>query len=68
MKLYPLLAVLVWAYAGFVVYVAATRVPAIWNMKKIEMFKKLLGEKGTVIFFYIWSVAFTALGIWLFTL
>jgi hypothetical protein len=53
-------------YAGFVIFVALKQPPAIWNMKKIETFKKVLGEKGTVIFFYIWSAIFIGLGIWAF--
>jgi len=34
-------------------------------MKKIEMFKKLLGDKGTEIFFYIRALIFLVLGVWL---
>ena len=60
-----LLGILAILYGAFVFYIAITKVPAIWNMKKIEGFKKVLGEKGTVIFFYIWGVAFAAVGIWL---
>jgi len=69
MNWYPLLGLLAFAYAGLVVYLAATKKPeALWNMGKIQSFVKVLGEKGTVIFFYVWGVAFTALGVWLFTL
>ena len=67
MNFYPLLGILAILYGAFVFYIAITKVPAIWNMKKIEGFKKVLGEKGTVIFFYIWGVAFAAVGIWLIT-
>ena len=63
----PLVGLLALVYAGFVVYVAATKVPSIWNMRKIEGFKRVLGEKGTVIFFYIWAVLFAIVGILLFT-
>lgn len=69
MNWYPLLGLLALAYAGLVFYLAAAQKPtAIWNMAKIQMFVKVLGEKGTVIFFYVWAVAFVVLGIWLFTL
>lgn len=69
MNWYPLLGLLALIYAGFVFYLGATKKPvAIWNMGKIQMFKKVLGEQGTVIFFYVWAVLFIALGIWLFTL
>ncbi|MCP5101045.1 MAG: hypothetical protein GY943_36305 [Chloroflexi bacterium] len=69
MNWYPLLGLLAFAYAGLVIYLAATKKPAsIWNMAKIQAFIKVLGEKGTIIFFYVWGVAFLGLGIWLFTL
>jgi hypothetical protein len=53
-------------YGVFVVFVAKTKLPAIWNMGKVKGFKKVLGEKGTVIFFYIWGAIFIAVAIWLF--
>lgn len=68
MNFYGLLGILALLYAVAVVFIAMKKPEAIWNMKKIEMFKKFLGEKGTVIFFYIWAILFVALGIWLFTL
>ena len=69
MNWYPLLGLLALAYAAFAVYLGATKKPeVIWNMGKVQAFVKILGEKGTVIFFYFWGVAFAALGIWLFTL
>lgn len=68
MNYMPLLGIIAILYAVFVIVVAVKKPEKIWNMKKIEMFKKVLGEKGTVIFFWIWAVVFTALGIWLFTL
>jgi len=60
------LGLLAFVYAAFVIFVAMKQPPAIWNMKKIEAFKKVLGEKGTVIFFYIWALIFVGLGIWAF--
>ncbi len=69
MNWYPLLGLLALAYAAFVIYIAATKKPeSIWNMAKVQGFVKVLGEKGTVIFFFIWGIAFAALGVWLFTL
>lgn len=62
----PILGLLALAYAAFVVFVAVKKTPAIWEMGKIKVFRKLLGEKGTVIFFYIWGVLFTVLALWLF--
>lgn len=60
-----LLGILAILYAVFVIYVAVKKPKNIWNMKKIEGFKKVLGENGTVIFFYVWGAGFTALGVWL---
>jgi len=60
------LGLLAFVYAAFVIFIAMKQPPAIWNMKKIEAFKKVLGEKGTAIFFYIWALIFVGLGIWAF--
>lgn len=60
----PLVALLLFAYAAFVIYIAATKKPEkVWDMAKIRAFRKVLGEQGTVIFFYIWAVAFVVLGV-----
>ena len=61
-----LLGLLAWIYAAFVVFVAIKQPPAVWDMAKIRAFRKVLGDKGTVIFFYIWAVIFVGLGIWAF--
>ncbi len=52
-------------YAVLVVYIAVKKPPVIWDMKKIEVFKKMMGEKGTVIFFYILALISTVIGVWL---
>lgn len=64
MQLWAILAIL---YAAVVVVIAVVKPAIIWNMKKIQWFKKVLGEKGTEIFFYIWAFLFLVLGVWLFT-
>ncbi|MDW7667693.1 MAG: hypothetical protein SCJ93_02635 [Bacillota bacterium] len=64
MKIWGILAVI---YAVAVVVIAVLKPEKIWKMKKIELFKKVLGDRGTEIFFYIWAVIFLILGIWLFT-
>ncbi|MAT43624.1 MAG: hypothetical protein CL609_14900 [Anaerolineaceae bacterium] len=68
MNWYPLLGLLALVYAGLVVFIALKKPVKIWNMGKIQLFIKLLGEKGTEIFFYVFAVVFLGLGIWLFTL
>lgn len=55
----PLLALAIFlAIYGVLVIVIAIFKPApIWNMAKIQGFVKLLGEKGTVVFFIVWAIA-----------
>jgi hypothetical protein len=64
MKVWAILAIV---YAVIVVILAVLKPEAIWKMKKIQWFEKVLGEKGTEIFFYIWALLFLVLGVWLFT-
>ncbi len=37
----------------------------IWSMKKIQLFLKVLGSKGTDWFFYIFGALCFAAGVWL---
>lgn len=60
------LGLLAFVYAAFVVFVAMKKPEGIWKMAKIQAFVKVLGEKGTVIFFYVWGAIFVGLGIWAF--
>lgn len=62
MMLWGILAVV---YALAVVLIAVLKPEIVWNSKKIKLFKKILGDKGTEIFFYIWALGFLVLGIWL---
>lgn len=64
MKVWAIVSIL---YAAAVIVLAITKPAAIWNMKKIQMFEKVLGVKGTEIFFYVWALIFLVLGVWLFT-
>ena len=68
MKGWALLGLVLIAYAAFVVYLNIKKPEKIWDMAKIRMFRKLLGEKGTVIFFYIFAAVALGFGIWLLTL
>jgi len=54
-------------YAAMVIVLAITKPQAIWKMKKIQLFEKYLGVKGTEIFFYVWALLFLVLGVWLMT-
>jgi len=55
-------------YAALVVWIAVKKPQSLWEMAKIKAFRKVLGDKGTVIFFYAWAVVFVGLGVWLFIL
>ena len=68
MNWYPLLGLLALVYAGFAVYLTAKKPEKLWGIAKIQGFVKVLGERGTEVFFYVWAVLFAVLGIWLFTL
>ena len=61
-----ILAIVLLFYGSLCLALALFKGPAaIWNMGKIEGFKKLLGEVGTQVFLGVWGVAGIALGVWL---
>lgn len=68
MNWYPLLALLAFAYTGVVFWMTIKKPEKLWNIAKVQGIIKVLGERGTEIFFYIFGLAFTVLGIWLLTL
>jgi len=59
------LGILLILYAAAVVLIAVKKPEKIWNMAKIRMFIKILGESGTVIFFYVFAAICCGVGIWL---
>ncbi len=60
-----LLGILLIIYAVVVVVLAIKKPKSIWEMGKIKMFIKLLGDRGTVIFFYVFAAIALGFGIWL---
>jgi hypothetical protein len=50
-------------YAVLVVFLAIKKPKSIWEMGKIKFFIKLLGEKGTVIFFFVIAAIAAGFGI-----
>lgn len=60
-----LLGLLLIIYAAVVVWIAAKKPEKLWDMAKIRAFRKVLGDKGTVIFFYIFAAVSLGFGIWL---
>jgi hypothetical protein len=63
-----LLGLLLVVYAAAVVYITLKKPENIWNMAKIRMFRKVLGEKGTLVFFLIFAAVSLGFGIWLLTM
>ena len=60
-----LLGLILILYPGAVVYITLKKPEAIWNMAKIRVFRKLLGDRGTEIFFYLFALASAGFGLWL---
>jgi len=68
MNAWALLGIVLILYAVLVVYIAVKKPAKIWEMGKIQGFIKVLGDKGTVIFFYVWAAIALAGGIYCFTI
>ncbi|NLC54490.1 MAG: hypothetical protein GX769_01240 [Erysipelothrix sp.] len=62
-----LFGILALVYAGLVFFITYKKPKNIWGIAKIRGFEKVLGEKGTEIFFYAFGTLAVALGIWLMT-
>lgn len=60
-----LLGLILIVYAGAVIFITVKKPDQIWNMAKIKLFRKMLGEKGTEIFFYLFALAAAGFGVWL---
>lgn len=51
-------------YAVFVLFVAVTKFPIIWNMGKLKIMAKMFkGERNLQIFLVVWAVIVGAIGI-----
>lgn len=53
-------------YGLLVWFIAFKKPTSMWEMAKIKGFRKVLGDKGTVIFFYIWGAIAVGFAIWFF--
>ncbi|MBN2260568.1 MAG: hypothetical protein JW702_08480 [Clostridiales bacterium] len=60
-----LLGIFLIIYSAAVVFIAVTKPKSIWKMGKIQFFIKVMGEKGTVIFFYFFAILALGFGVWL---
>lgn len=65
MNAWALVGLLLIAYAAAVLFVAIKKPPAIWNMAKIRLFIKILGSRGTQIFFIVFAMLSAGVGLWL---
>jgi hypothetical protein len=60
-----LLGLILIVYAGAVIFITVKKPEQIWNMAKIKLFRKMLGDRGTEIFFYLFALAAAGFGVWL---
>jgi hypothetical protein len=60
-----LIGILLIVYAAVVVMLTIKKPESIWSMKKIQLFEKALGVKGTEILFYVFAVVAAAVGVYL---
>lgn len=65
MKGLALLGILLIIYGLVVIGFVIKKPEGIWKMKKIQTFIKILGDKGTDIFFVIFGILAAGGGIWL---
>lgn len=52
-------------YSVAVFFITFKKPEGIWNMAKIRFYRKILGDKGTVLFFNIIAVIVAVIGVWL---
>ncbi len=67
MNLRALLGIVLIVYGLAVGAIAYKKPRAVWDLKKIQIFLKVLGEKGTMIFFYIFAAIALGVGIFFMT-
>ena len=65
MKWLALLGILAAAYGVFAIYVALKKPEKIWKMGKVQGFVKKFGDQGTSVWFCVFGLVLTALGVWL---
>ena len=62
-RIVAILSIVLVVYGLFCIALVIFKIPAIWNMSKIQAFVKLMGEKGTKVFIGVWGVAAGVAGI-----
>lgn len=49
-------------YGILCMYIAFMKPPFIWNLGKLKVMRKMMGEKGLLIFLIVWGVAAIIIG------
>jgi len=62
---WALLGIIMVMYCAFVIFTVIKKPKAIWDMKKVQTYIKVLGERGTEIVFVIFALIIGGLGIWM---
>lgn len=65
MKGIALLGILLILYSAAVIGLTIKKPKNIWDMPKIRFFRRILGEKGTDVFFVLFALVVGGIGIWL---
>ena len=60
-----LLGLILIVYAVAVVAITVKKPAAVWDIGKVQFYRKRLGEKGTVILFLVIAAIAAGFGIWL---
>lgn len=68
MNLYPLFALIAFAYAALVWFIIIKKPKSMMKLGKVEMFQKMIGEKATDIFYYVFGAIAAGLGVFFLTL
>lgn len=68
MNLWALLGIVLIAYGIMCCFIAFKKPAKVWEIAKIRGFRKVLGEKGAVVFFYVWGLLALVIGVWAMTL
>ncbi|MBU1020786.1 MAG: hypothetical protein KJ847_06175 [Firmicutes bacterium] len=56
------LGIILIVYGIFCMYIAFLKPPFIWNLGKLKIMRKMMGEKGLLIFLIIWGAAAIIIG------
>ncbi len=64
MNWYPLIALIAFAYAAATLFIIIKKPPSMMKLGKVEIFQKMIGEKGTDILYYAVAALAIGIGVW----